>query len=62
MNTIPFIGNNNLKIACPACKTGALTIESNTVLAELLEKGGLAKVECHHSVRWWLIMSGVKLQ
>lgn len=47
---MPFIGNSNLKIACPACKTSVLTIESNTVLAELLKKGGLTKVECHHSV------------
>ena len=31
-------------------------------LVALLKKGGLTEVECHHAVRWWLIMSGVKSQ
>lgn len=31
-------------------------------LVALLEEGGLTEVECHHKVRWWLIMSGVKPQ
>ncbi|MGD2249251.1 MAG: class I SAM-dependent methyltransferase [Candidatus Methanofastidiosia archaeon] len=31
-------------------------------LVELLEKGGLTRVECHHKKHWWLIMSGMKPQ
>jgi SAM-dependent methyltransferase len=29
-------------------------------LALLLEEAGLTNVVCHHAVRWWVIMSGVK--